>query len=68
MVPTKEEEVKLSNYEGDNNELDPSEQFIKAVLRIPFAFSRIKIMLYKETFEDEVADLQKSLEMLKVRF
>lgn len=67
MTPTKEEQGKLSNYDGDIDELGPAEKFVKVVLCIPFAFSRIEVMLYRETFEDEVSHLRKSFEMLEVR-
>ncbi|KAA8545165.1 hypothetical protein F0562_019945 [Nyssa sinensis] len=65
MVPTKEEEDKLSSYKGDINELGSAEKFVKAMLNIPFAFSRIEAMLYRETFEDEVVHLRKSFSMLE---
>lgn len=67
MTPTKEEEEKFSLYDGDIDELDPAEKFVKVVLSIPFAFSRVQVMLYRETFEDEVAHLRKSFAMLEVR-
>lgn len=66
MVPTKEEEAKLSNYRGDINELGSAEKFVKAMLKIPFAFLRIEAMLYRETFDDEVIHLRKSFSMLEV--
>ncbi|RVW31611.1 Formin-like protein 11 [Vitis vinifera] len=65
MVPTDEEEAKLSSYNGDINELGSAERFVKAMLDIPFAFLRIEAMLYKETFEDEVVHLRKSFSMLE---
>ncbi|XP_043712116.1 formin-like protein 11 [Telopea speciosissima] len=65
MIPTKEEEVKLSNYQGDINELGSAEKFVKVMLRIPFAFPRIEAMLYRETFEDEVVHLRRSFAMLE---
>ncbi|XP_020110815.1 formin-like protein 9 isoform X2 [Ananas comosus] len=65
MTPTKEEEEKFSLYDGDIDELDPAEKFVKVVLSIPFAFSRVQVMLYRETFEDEVAHLRKSFAMLE---
>lgn len=65
MVPTKEEENKLSNYKGDINELVSAEKFVKALLKIPFAFFRIEAMLYRETFDDEVTHLRKSFSMLE---
>ncbi|GFZ02987.1 actin-binding FH2 (formin homology 2) family protein [Actinidia rufa] len=65
MVPTKEEEAKLSSYKGDVNELGSAERFVKAMLKIPFAFLRIEAMLYRETFEDEVVHLRKSFSVLE---
>lgn len=65
MVPTKEEEAKLANYKGDIIELGSAEKLVKAMLKIPFAFSRIEAMLYRETFEDEVLHLKKSFSILE---
>ncbi|KAK1277149.1 Formin-like protein 11 [Acorus gramineus] len=65
MMPTKEEEEKLSNFEGNIAELDDAERLIKAMLIVPFAFNRIEAMLYKHTFEDEVVHLKESFEMLE---
>ncbi|PON39489.1 Formin, FH2 domain containing protein [Parasponia andersonii] len=65
MVPTKEEEAKLSGYEGDITDLGSAEKFVKAMLNIPFAFQRVEAMLYKETFEDEVVHLKNSFSMLE---
>ncbi|XAR57662.1 hypothetical protein NMG60_11025903, partial [Bertholletia excelsa] len=65
MVPTKEEEAKLSSYKGDVNELSSAEQFVLAMLNVPFAFSRVEAMLYRETFEDEAVHLRKSFSMLE---
>ena len=66
MVPTKEEEAKLSSYEGDINELESVEKFFKEILEIPLAFLRVEAMLYRETFEDEVVQFRKSFSMLEV--
>ncbi|GMN43900.1 hypothetical protein TIFTF001_013100 [Ficus carica] len=65
MVPTKEEEAKLSGYGGDINELGSAEKFVRAMLSIPFAFQRAEAMLYRETFEDEVVHLRNSFSMLE---
>ncbi|KAL6838283.1 hypothetical protein ACP4OV_031882 [Aristida adscensionis] len=64
MKPTKEEEEKLLDHDGDINILDPAENFVKALLTIPMAFSRIEMMLYKETFDDEVAHIRMSFSMI----
>ncbi|KAJ8529533.1 hypothetical protein K7X08_036368 [Anisodus acutangulus] len=65
MVPTKEEEDKLSSYKGDINELGSAEKFVMAMLKVPFAFTRIEAMLYCETFDDEVHLLKKTFSMLE---
>ena len=66
MVPTKEEEAKLSSYKGGTDELSSVEKFVKEMLSIPFAFLRIEALLYRETFEDELVHLRKSFSMLEV--
>ncbi|XP_020676104.2 formin-like protein 2 [Dendrobium catenatum] len=65
MVPTKEEEERIYKYEGDIDELGSTETFLKVILSIPLAFSRIGVMLYKETFDDEVIHLKKSFAILE---
>lgn len=65
MVPTIEEETKLLSYKGDTNSLSSAEIFVKTILNIPHAFSRIEGLLYRETFEDEVVHLCKSFSMLE---
>ncbi|XP_027367699.1 formin-like protein 11 [Abrus precatorius] len=65
MVPTKEEESKLSNYKGDINELGSAERFVRAMLNVPFAFQRVEGMLFRETFDDEVVHLRNSFSMLE---
>lgn len=66
MVPTKDEEDKLSSYKGDINELGSAEKFVRAMLNVPFAFPRVEAMLYRETFEDEIIHLRNSFSMLEV--
>ncbi|KAF2919784.1 hypothetical protein DAI22_08g161300 [Oryza sativa Japonica Group] len=65
MKPTKEEEEKLLNYDGDINMLDPAENFVKVLLTIPMAFPRMEVMLYKENFDDEVAHIKMSFAMIE---
>lgn len=67
MTPTKEEEEKLYNFDGNVDELDPAEKFLKSVLCISFSFTRGEVMLYRETFDDEVRHLRSSLGMIEVR-
>lgn len=66
MRPSEEEEKKLLDYVGDTNMLDPAENFVKVLLTIPMSFPRIEAMLYKETFDDEVAHLRMSFALIRV--
>ena len=66
MAPTKEEELKLRDYNGDLSKLGSAERFLKAVLDIPFAFKRVDAMLYRANFETEINYLRKSFETLEV--
>ena len=66
MAPTKEEELKLRDYNGDLSKLGSAERFLKTVLDIPFAFKRVDAMLYLANFETEINYLRKSFETLEV--
>lgn len=68
VTPTKIEEEKLVNYEGDINNLASAEKFLKAMLEIPLAFLRIKVMLYKQNFDEDVCHLKETFRMLEVRY
>lgn len=68
MAPTKEEEIKLRDYQGDVSKLGTAERFLKAVLDIPFAFKRVEAMLYRANFNTEVKYLRKSFQTLEVFF
>ena len=66
MAPTKEEEIKLQEYNGDISKLGTAERFFKTVLDIPFAFRRVEAMLYRANFDTEVKYLRKSFQTLEV--
>jgi hypothetical protein len=66
MAPTKEEELKLRDYNGDLSKLGSAERFLKAVLDIPFAFTRVDAMLYRANFETDINYLRKSFDTLEV--
>lgn len=68
MAPTKEEEIKLRDYQGDISKLGTAERFLKAILDIPFAFKRVEAMLYRANFNTEVKYLRKSFQTLEVFF
>jgi len=67
MAPTKEEEIKLKDYNGDISKLGSAERFLKGILDIPFAFKRVEAMLYRANFDGEVKYLRKSFETLEVQ-
>ncbi|GAU23931.1 hypothetical protein TSUD_181200 [Trifolium subterraneum] len=53
MAPSKEEERKLKEHKDDSpTKLDHAENFLKAVLDIPFAFKRVEAMLYMAACEE----------------
>lgn len=66
MAPTKEEEIKLVNYNDDVSKLDSSERFLKSLLDIPFAFKRVDAMVYRANFESEIKYLMQTFETLEV--
>ena len=68
VKPTKIEEEKLVNYAGDINNLASAEKFLKAMLEIPFAYSRIKVMLYNQNFDEDVYHLKETFRMLEVTY
>ncbi|KAL5997980.1 hypothetical protein ACLOJK_008914 [Asimina triloba] len=66
MAPTREEEFKLREYKDDSPfKLGPAENFLKAVLDVPFAFKRVDAMLYIANFESEINYLKNSFETLE---
>jgi len=65
MAPTKEEERKLKDYNGDVSKLGPAERFLKALVNIPLAFERFDAMLYRENFREEVSYIRESYETLE---
>ncbi|RWV93477.1 hypothetical protein GW17_00044061 [Ensete ventricosum] len=67
MVPSKEEERKLKEHKDDSPDiLGPAESFLKAVLRIRFAFKRVDAMLYVANFDSEVNRLRNLFGTLQV--
>ncbi|KAH9315035.1 hypothetical protein KI387_023662, partial [Taxus chinensis] len=65
MAPSKEEEIRLREYNGDTSKLGPAERFLKALLDIPFAFKRVDAMLYRASFKEEIDHIRKSYATLE---
>ncbi|RYR78271.1 hypothetical protein Ahy_A01g003016 [Arachis hypogaea] len=67
MAPTKEEETKLREFQDKSPfKVDPAQKIFKIILDIPFAFKRVKVMLYIANFDSKLEYLKKSFETLKV--
>lgn len=66
IMLTREEEIKLKDYNGDISKLGPAERCLKAIVDIPFAFKRFDAMLFRATFEEEINFIKKSFTILEV--
>lgn len=66
MAPSREEEIKLREYNDEISKLGTAERFLKAILDIPFAFKRVEALLFKANFNTEVKYLRKSFQTLEV--
>ncbi|KAH1063327.1 hypothetical protein J1N35_028314 [Gossypium stocksii] len=66
MAPTSDEEHKLKTFTGDFSQLGPSEQFLKRLLDIPFAFKRIEVLIFMCSLKEDVSATKESFETLEV--
>nr|KYP53459.1 Formin-like protein 5 [Cajanus cajan] len=66
MAPTSDEELKLRLFSGDLSQLGPADQFLKAMVDIPFAFKRMEALLFMGTFKEELATTMESFAILEV--
>eukprot|EP01096_Ripella_sp_DP13-Kostka_P013863 TRINITY_DN6107_c0_g1_i1.p1 TRINITY_DN6107_c0_g1~~TRINITY_DN6107_c0_g1_i1.p1 ORF type:complete len:508 (+),score=280.38 TRINITY_DN6107_c0_g1_i1:1-1524(+) len=64
-APTSEEQELLEAYKGDISELGKAEQFLIQILKVPRVTERLKLLLFKQTFPDRIADLISNLSVLK---
>ncbi|KAL5976081.1 hypothetical protein ACLOJK_020411 [Asimina triloba] len=65
MAPTKEEEIKLRQYDGELSLLGPAERFLKSLVGIPFAFKRIDALLFIGSLQEEISGVKESFETLE---
>ncbi|GMH12063.1 hypothetical protein Nepgr_013904 [Nepenthes gracilis] len=66
MAPTAEEELKLRLFNGNPAQLGPAERFLKVLVDIPFAFSRIESLLFMINMKEEVSVIKESFATFKV--
>ncbi|KAJ6849283.1 formin-like protein 3 [Iris pallida] len=60
MTPTTDEELKLRLYTGEPYLLGPGEQFLKAIMDIPFAFKRMDSLLFMTSLQEDVSSIKES--------
>ncbi|KAI3812187.1 hypothetical protein L1987_16894 [Smallanthus sonchifolius] len=66
MAPTQEEELKLRLYNGDLNQLGTSEQFLKNLVEIPFAFKCLEALLFMSSLHEDYHVAKESFTTLEV--
>ncbi|PPD69046.1 hypothetical protein GOBAR_DD34070 [Gossypium barbadense] len=66
MAPTSDEEHKLKTFSGEFSQLGLSEQFLKQLLDIPFAFKRIEVLIFMCSLKEDVSATKESFETLEV--
>nr|GEY86525.1 formin-like protein 3 [Tanacetum cinerariifolium] len=66
MAPTQDEELKLRLYNGDINQLGPSERFLKNLVEIPHAFKRLEALLFMSSVHEDYNMAKESFATLEV--
>ncbi|KAG0492501.1 hypothetical protein HPP92_005899 [Vanilla planifolia] len=65
MAPSTDEELKLRLFNDASVFLGPAEQFLKAIVNIPFAFKRIDALLYMTCLHDESSSIKEAFATLE---
>ncbi|EPS58329.1 hypothetical protein M569_16486 [Genlisea aurea] len=67
MAPTQEESSQILMFRGEDvTRLADAESFLYHLLRaLPSAFTRLNVMLFRETFRSEVSQIRESLQSLE---
>ncbi|XP_050377986.1 formin-like protein 4 [Argentina anserina] len=67
ISPTKEEEIKILQFNGNPNKLADAESFLYHILKaVPSAFSRFNAMLFQANYDPEILHLKESLQTLEL--
>ncbi|XVF09205.1 hypothetical protein REPUB_Repub07fG0072000 [Reevesia pubescens] len=67
IAPTREEEAKILQFNGNPMRLADAESFLYYVLKaIPSAFIRINAMLFRSNYDSEILNLKESLQTLEL--
>ncbi|KAG7954694.1 hypothetical protein I3843_11G032300 [Carya illinoinensis] len=67
MTPTKEEEAKILQFNGNTTKLADSESFLYHILKVvPSAFTRFNAMLFRTNYDPDILYLKGSLQALEL--
>ncbi|MED6152595.1 hypothetical protein PIB30_093555 [Stylosanthes scabra] len=66
MAPTTDEQLKLRLFTGELSQLGPADQFLKAMVDIPFAFKRMEALLFMSTLKEDLNSTIESFAVLEV--
>ncbi|KAF5180306.1 Formin-like protein [Thalictrum thalictroides] len=67
IAPTKEEESKILEYDGNPTKLADAESFLFHILKaVPSPFARINAMLFQSNYDSEILQLKESLQTLEL--
>ncbi|XP_020256532.1 formin-like protein 11 isoform X2 [Asparagus officinalis] len=65
MAPTTEEELKIRAF-NEPSQLGPAEQFIRAIVDIPFAYPRMEALLFMSSLPEEASSISQSFSTLEI--
>lgn len=67
MAPTKEEEAKILQFNGNTTKLADAESFLYHILKVvPSAFTRFNAMLFRTNYDPDILYLKESLQALEL--
>ncbi|KAM0882689.1 hypothetical protein ACQ4PT_032137 [Festuca glaucescens] len=65
-IPSSDEELRLRLYTGELSQLGPAEQFLKAIIDIPYIYQRLDALLFMSILPEEASGVKQSFATLEV--
>ncbi|CAM0149481.1 unnamed protein product [Urochloa decumbens] len=65
-IPSNDEELRLRLYTGELAQLGPAEQFLKAIIDIPYIFQRLDALLFMSNLPEEASNVKQCFATLEV--
>ncbi|KAK8460580.1 hypothetical protein SEVIR_2G353700v4 [Setaria viridis] len=65
-IPSNDEELRLRLYTGELTQLGPAEQFLKAIIDIPYVFQRLDALLFMSNLPEEASNVKQSFATLEL--